>query len=390
MILAHLVGDQTLPNLLAALALRPDRIVHLASADKKFLAPIRNLERALALTGLKPAFHTLTLPSLNPVPSEVSAALTTLPANWQPSVLNLTGGTKLMSLGAHTWAELNHVPSLYVDTGARSFIPTSSLPLPEHTPLTEVAATLTLEIVLTAHGVPADKIQGTAPSAAALAFGDAAALAWRQNPTDCATFVRTLAERWFHPMQKHVLPDAWRTAVAIPSSAAPSALAQAAAQAGLATIDDLGRLLPKNAADHTQRAEAIRDLHQNLEGGWLELHLASAMFASGRFHDLRWSVQSPERPDLGLGENDLVALDRLTLAPVFVSCKSSTAFAKPLEHIFSLRQRALHFGGTFAKAVLCIERSYSEEQETQIKGFCRAANVQLHLGPADFAKWLQP
>jgi hypothetical protein len=99
--LIQLISEQTLPNILAALALRPTGIVHVASTDQKCLPPIRNIERALALSSLKPANYHLSLPSLNPTPDEVSAARTTLPGDWQPTFLNLTGGTKLMSPAAY-------------------------------------------------------------------------------------------------------------------------------------------------------------------------------------------------------------------------------------------------------------------------------------------------
>ena len=390
MTLAHLIGEQTLPNLLAALALRPARIVHVTSDAKRFAAPIRNLERALALTGLKPAFHTLTLPSANPAPAEVTAALATLPDDWQPAVLNLTGGTKLMSLGAHTWAELNHVPSLYVDTSARTFTPTSSLPLPDHPGLPEIADTLSLETVLTAHGVPANQLLGHAPTAPELAFGQAAATAWTQDQT-CSAWIKTLRAAWLLP-NGFPLPEAWRTAVPIPPAAAP--LAQAAVSAGWAKIDTLGRFLPQlpalQSGDQATRTAFVADLLQNLEGGWFELHVAALMLATAHFHDLRWSVETTrDRSDLALGENDLVALDRRTLSPLFVSCKSSTSFEKPLEHIFALRQRATHFGGTFAHAVLCVSRLHYADQEKYLRDFCRAAGVRLLLGEAELSTWLE-
>jgi len=390
MILAHLVGDQTLPNLLAALALRPACIIHVTSDAKRFAAPIRNLERALALSGLKPVFHNLTLPSANPSPAEVTNALSALPPDRRPTVLNLTGGTKLMFLGGHTWAELNHVPSFYVDTAARAFTPTSSLSLPPIRTLTEVAAELTLESVLTAHGVPSDKLQGHTPTDSELAFGHAAASAWTQDQA-CSAWVKNLRDAWLLP-NGYSKPDAWRTGVAIPPAAAP--LAEAAVTAGWSRIDESGKFVPQlppnRAGDQATRSACVAALVQNLEGGWFELHVAALMLASGRFHSLSWSVESPDRSDLALGETDIVALDRHSLSPLFVSCKSSTSFEKPLEHIFSLRQRATHFGGTFAQAVLCVSRLHYDDQEKNLRDFCRAANVRLLLGEKEFAAWLAP
>ena len=390
MILAHLVGEQTLPNLLAALAVAPTRLLHVCSADKKFSAPIRNLERALALAGLHPITHSLVLLSADPTPEEVTAALAALPADWCPSLLNLTGGTKLMSLGAKTWADANSVPSLYVDTHARRFVSTGAAALPDLPALPAVAHGLTLEVVLTAHGVPADQLRAEPPSPTALAFGAAAAGAW-ENSSDCAAWIRDLRTQWLLPNDSP-RPDAYRTGVALTPAGEP--LAQAAVQANWATIDASGRFLPRlpvgTSGDHLRRDRFVADLLQNLEGGWFELHLAGQMLAAGHFHDVRWSVESPHRPDLALGENDVVALDRRSLSPVFVSCKSSSSFPKPLEHIFSLRQRATHFGGTYAQAVLCISRLHFADQEKSLRAFCRVAQVRLLLGSVEIGAWLKP
>lgn len=389
MILAHLVGEQTLPNLLAALAVEPTRLLHVRSADKKFSAPIRNLERALALAGLNPITHTLVLCS-DPTPADVTAALTALPADWYPSLVNLTGGTKLMSIGAKVWADTHSVPSLYVDTHAHRFVSTGASSLPDLPALPAVAHSLTLEMVLSAHGVPADELRAEPPAPDALAFGAAAALAW-ENDQACSPWVQSVRRQWLLP-NDFPRPEAYRTGVALTPAGEP--LAQAAVQANWATIDAGGRFLPRlplgTSGDQLRRDRFVADLLQNLEGGWFELHLAGQMLAAGHFHDVRWSVESPDRPDLALGENDVVALDRRNLSPVFVSCKSSSSFPKPLEHIFSLRQRASRFGGTYAQAVLCISRLHFADQEKSLRAFCRGAQVRLLLGSVEISAWLKP
>jgi hypothetical protein len=203
--------------------------------------------------------------------------------------------------------------------------------------------------------------------------------------------MRTLRTTWLLP-NGYPKPEAYRTAVVIPADAA--SLAQAAVNARWAHIDATGLLLPLlppgRSGDQQARNTHVADLLQNLEGGWFELHIAGLMLATDRFRDVRWSVESPEREDLALGETDIVTMDRGTLSPLFISCKSSTSFPKPLEHIFALRQRATHFGGTFAQAVLCIARLHSAEDEKRILGFCRAANVRPLIGDEKIATWLNP
>lgn len=388
MILAHLVSEQPLPNLLAALAVKPDRVVLLQSASKRFDTVVRNLRRASESAGLRHATHPLALASPNPTPDDVIAALDACPTEWRPTLLNLTGGTKLMAFGAQTWAARHATPAFYVDTAGKRFIQVGEHPLPPLPELTATARTLDLSLVLAAHGIPTDKLTGHAPTPAELTFGRAAAAAW-QNLDACRSWLDQLRGHWFIQAGRYAHHEAWRTPVAIPPAAA--SLAEAAAAAGWGLIDSAGRFVPQFplpvARDKTAREAGVSALLKNLEGGWFELLVADQMTTSGHFRDLRWSVES-SRADLGLGENDLVGLDQRTLSPVFVSCKSSTSLTKPLEHIFSLQQRATHFGGTFATAVLCIARVHSADDEKRLREFCRAARVIPVIGDADRAAWL--
>lgn len=389
MILAHLIGEQTLPNLLATLALRPSRVVHITSDPERFKVPIRNLERALSIAGHKTVTTTLDLHAPDPTPTDVARALAALSSEWRPHIINLTGGTKLMSIGSKVWADENSIPSLYVDTAARSFVSVGKIPLPDLDPLPLIANRLSLEVILAAHGVPTDKLRAAPPSPAALTFGVEAARAW-ENDQACASWLKLLRNQWLLPNDSPN-PEAYLRGVAI--SPASDSLAQAAVQAKWAKIDTGGCFLPALpigiAGDQMKRSRFVADLFQNLAGGWFELYLAGLMIGSPHFHDVRWGVESPDRPDLALGENDVVALDRRSLSPVFVSCKSSSSFEKPLEHIFSLRQRATHFGGTHAQAVLCIARLHFPDQEKILSAYCRVAGVKLLIGTLQFNIWLK-
>jgi len=66
MILAQLFGEQTLPNLLAALAVAPTGLVHVRSADKKFSAPIRGPMTAAAGEAVKKGLCLMCRPGFDP------------------------------------------------------------------------------------------------------------------------------------------------------------------------------------------------------------------------------------------------------------------------------------------------------------------------------------
>jgi len=387
-VLAHLVGEQTLPNLLAALAVRPARIVQIRSRGTAFNAPTTRLKSGLSTLLPQCEFHTLELAMEQPLPSDISTALTALAPAWQPTLLNLTGGTKLMSIGAHTWATAASCPSLYVDTTTGRFLSAGPHPLPTLPNFSAVAATLTLDHVLAAYGVPAAHNSGHAPTAAELAFGRAAATAWETSSVACARWIQNLRSTWL-PAHGRSTATSVRP---VPIDAAATDLAEAAVAAGWAEIDTDGRFQPIASAHASiaARLQAPAELIKQLEGGWCELRAADLMLTSGRFSDLRWSVQAPALEQIALGETDIIALDRQSLRPVFVSCKSSTQFNKPLEHLFALRQRTVHFGGTFAESVLWIARVVHDEDHQRLVAWCRAAHVRLVLGLGPHNDWLRP
>jgi hypothetical protein len=389
MILAHLVGEQTTPNLLAILALRPSKVLQISSHGR-FKASARNLERSLTACSLVCDCRTLELASASPPPDEIGAALAALEPDWKPTLFNLTGGTKLMSFGAHTWAVSAGVPCLYVDTESQRFLSLGELPLPPLPPLPEIAARLTLPIVLTAHGVPTGSLDGEAPTPAECEFGRAAAIAW-EKIEPCDNWVKSLKDAWL-TVKGELAGDKYVQGFNAPKAPSAMALVHAAAAVGWCRVDRHrvvhADMSPDVRADRDRRRLFIKDLVKNLEGGWFELLLAGQMLASAHFQDVRWSVESRERHDLGLGENDIVALDRRRLAPVFVSCKRSSSFEKPLEHIFALRQRATHFGGAFAAAVLCVAWVNLPDEEKRLSDFTRSANVRLLIGTDACTHWI--
>lgn len=111
-----LVSDQPLPNLIPALMLKPTAVHLVITADK--IAEGRRLQRLLEEQGIRVIRHAdapaSNLPQINEFALKVAEQLEAD----GPCVLNLTGGTKLMSLGFfHTLTSmLPHTQAIYTDT----------------------------------------------------------------------------------------------------------------------------------------------------------------------------------------------------------------------------------------------------------------------------------
>lgn len=129
---------------------------------------------------------------------------------------------------------------------------------------------------------------------------------------------------------------------------------------------------------------------RTLEGGWWELAVLDMMYRSGRFQDIRWSVESGSGgPSQAFGENDIVAIDRQRLALVFVSCKASDSFlTKPLEHVFATRERATRYGGTFAHVAFAFFESRKPQVRQTFQNACTTVGARFLPSADDVAEWL--
>lgn len=123
LILIQLVSDQTMQNLLPVLRLKPQRLIHLATP--------RTVGRsALIAEGARQAhcpvsLETLTLSAMPGMAETLRAAQEAIDRTIAVDgrvILNFTGGTKLMSIGAYVAALKRKIPSLYVDTQEALFV----------------------------------------------------------------------------------------------------------------------------------------------------------------------------------------------------------------------------------------------------------------------------
>lgn len=99
-------SDQILQNILPALALRPERIVQVVSGRARRDPRVGPdpMAAALALAGLKPEFGDIQLTQQHPTHTDVFEAIHQAVREERQSgripVVNVTGGSKLMGIGA--------------------------------------------------------------------------------------------------------------------------------------------------------------------------------------------------------------------------------------------------------------------------------------------------
>jgi len=396
--LLHLVSEQTMQNLLPLMALKPGTVVQVRSADERFRQAAENLKSAVAVIRKTPPYHDLApeffdvvideaSPDVDHARRKIGEALSL----WPGTVVNLTGGTKPMSIGAFLAAQYQREPVLYCDTQECRFVSLNErCALPTPTGFDEIAGSLTVEAVLAAHGVRSDKLRSAKPSKEELAFARGMHALHGQAGDFVGGFARRLREQ-LQPKGKGVsrraIDDLLAAGLPGPENDTEHECLRLAGDAGL-LLAQQGRWfyrLTGNTLRPEDRLRSAQRINKIMLGGWFEWHVYERMVASGRFADLRTEVQSRDHSQ-ALGETDIVGIDRHRLGLVFVSCKLSDAFLeKPLEHVFATRHRALEFGGTFAQTIFCVRRFHDPNKRRIFTDACRVARGTLLEGEPDFA-----
>ncbi|WCJ60667.1 DUF1887 family CARF protein [Fontisphaera persica] len=388
--LIQLVSEQTMQNLLPVLRLKPHRLIHLATPKTQSRSAW--IAEAARRSNHPVALETLTL---SPMPGMRETMQATLDAieragqSGEEALLNFTGGTKLMSIGAYVAALKHKTPSFYVDTQDAQFVDGQSAEgLAAHfggdLSFTPILRSLTLHAVAAANGC--GRIT---------------------NGQNWQTW-HPLAQHLFeHPEQEKACHDAMQN-LPTPSRPAewlavlnrdlpvPPAVAQLAVQTGCyraggapnilrlpdstrADLEELAKLDGQNPLPDFRtrffRAVAPLQLALNfLSGSWWEVLIAGRLHGAGRFRDIRWSAQIGERggPEL---EEDVLALDGVRV--VYVSCKRSSQNAKLLSQLEQIKARAQRLGGTFNQCFLCIFLAPSGKARENLHK--RAAELNIHL-----------
>jgi hypothetical protein len=281
-------------------------------------------------------------------------------------VVNFTGGTKLMSIGAFSAALNQTALSLYVDTedallvDGRTSDGLAAL-LDEDFSFTPLRSTLTVNTVAVAHG--RQRVTSGRDWLPLLPL----AQHLLANPDDEQATHEAVTRGLLAGKPEPRWPADWLPILARPI-ALPPAVERLALTAGLLSLDRSGCVtLPRSTEAELQRLagnyvpdfnaayfRAVAPLQQTLgflTGGWWEIVVADAAQRSGVFRDIRWSAQVGERggPDL---EEDVLALDGVQI--VSISCKRGGAKARLLPLLEEMNARARSIGGNFTRRFLAV------------------------------------
>ena len=125
--LIQLNGDNVMANLLPIMALKPERIVQIVTKTQRAERAVAQFKEVFALLakepgyeGYKPKIHDHTLAKADM--AEVRDSVARLLLENAGAVVNFSGGSKLMSLGAYQAALALGRPSLFCDVEEEGFV----------------------------------------------------------------------------------------------------------------------------------------------------------------------------------------------------------------------------------------------------------------------------
>ncbi len=385
--LINLISEQTVPNLLPALAFEQlDRIVNVLSTES-FESQRRRLEEAvhdgwqlLRRERALPAFETIILKSESPTVEEtrrrVLKAMLDVEADY---VVNYTGGTKNMSIGAYDAANITGSATIYCDT-PEGFLDGHTGSMPPHLSMAELAPKLDVKLLLAAHGLFAKRdYHFTKASSAVAKFGEACFRLYQEQPA----LLRQFRAAW----RKHCTEGKNRPNAADVARVETQPVPMAD-KPELAKVLDLavrceflkrdGQELRVNfttARVPVAKLKRLESVLTDLDGGIFEAVVFHKLGAGRYFSSFLRGVRPAGKTQTAdFGESDFLAYSPETVSLTLISCKTTPP---RLEHLESLLARKAKLGGRFAATLVCMEHEgaphFATEQE---RGRLRSEKLQ--------------
>lgn len=398
--LIQLISEQTMQNLLPLLALKPARVVHLATP--KTAARSAQIVEAARQAQVVAELESIRLSEMPSIPETSRSVLRTVEAAreaHQTPVVNFTGGTKLMSIGAYEAAMREQVTSLYVDTDHQQFLDGHSGPklntvLGDDFSFTPLQKALSVNAIAAANG--RQRVTGGRDWQPFLPL---ARHFLETTADESATWQAVHGPSGICPYGREPRRAADWLALLDRPLPLPPRVGEFALAAGLLRADGARLLLPagpRASLEKLARAEhpphpppadyfaAVRPLQfalAFLSGTWWEVAVVDAAQRSGQFRDLRWSVNVGERQGGFDPEEDIVGVDGVQIA--FFSCKRGGMKARLVPLLDELDNRACAIGGHFTRRFLAVYLPLSGQNAANLQKRARELDGVQIVTPGD-------
>jgi len=371
--LIQLVSEQTMQNLLPILRLHPSNLIHFATP--KTISRSEHIAEAARQAGINVKLNSPLLskmPVIRETFNAVKMAIQACRKEKHEPLVNFTGGTKMMSIGAFAAALDQKARSIYVDTEDEQFIDGQTADgcadlFDSDFSFTPFRNSLTVNIIAAAQGrqrVTGGKNWQSYLPLAEHIFNNS------QEEQVCHNAIFGLDGLFaLFKGREPRKPSEWLQLLGKPINVSPE-VANLALDCGLletgenntvnlpsVTAEELKRLTQESNIPNFLPAlyRAIAPLQQAcnlLTGGWWEIIIIDAASRSGLFRDLRWSASVGERsggPDF---EEDILGV--AGVKTLYISCKRGGVKSGLLTLLDDINARAKGIGGNFTLRFLAV------------------------------------
>lgn len=390
--LLQLLSDHAIGNLLPVMALRPTRLVLVRNGEKSTEAAAANLRSVLPVLAQDPAFKgyqpkvtELTLNSPTPDIGETRDLVARELATTPGLMVNFTGGTKLMSIGAHIAASALGRPSFACDPEAMRWHDAHTGRHDRFPDLAALTKHFTPRLLLAVQGRNLDDYRSDPASEILRTYGLKAFELRNQQWNAIDAFAKAVRAQ-FHIQNGRLPqePEELKTLLAkpLPANGDPvRALLSAATTAGLVKAGAQGPLL--NATPEKRAVE--RALHL-LINGWIELAVLDCLQRNPRYQHPLWNLEPVKSSNNDHADPDIVCVDTRTGTLRVICCKVQL-HRSPADHLEALAARVRKLGGASATFVLY---KPGNGQEGLIRSEARRLGIDAALEADEIAKAFAP
>lgn len=387
--LIQLNGDNVIPNLLPIMALRPERIIQLVTKSQKAERAVAQFKEVFSLLAKEPGYegykpriqdHVL---SGNDLP-EVRDAVARLLLENAGAVVNFSGGSKLMSLGAYLAALALGRPSLFCDVEEERFVSGRTAPLAAPPDYRALAGQFSISLLMAIHGRRREDWKAEPPSEALRTFGLRAYELRNQQWGPLEAFNKSLRTALYGSADR--LPDSEEELVALLAKPLPSAVTcseparqylAAAATAGL--LKSSGPEVFKLAVP--AKKHEIERVFRLLTTGWLDLAVGDRVLRHPGYKQVIWNPEPVSGDGGGVG---MFGIETSGMVLRYIECLGALA-RSPQDHLEAVAQRARRLGGAGAEATLVVLRT-QQGQDATLKHAAKRLGVEVILGAEEIVR----
>lgn len=399
--LLQLASETILANLLPVMALRPARIVQVRLGDSGkssrmdqaaglFRQSLQALAQEPGFKGYQPKVVDVTLPGVSPDIAEAREFVATTLLNHPGMMVNFSGGTKLMSLGAYLAAMALGRASFAFDAQGQRFTNGRTAPLDRLPEVATLNKHFSIRLLMAVQGRNLDDWRSETATDPLRAFGLKAFELRNQHWGVLDNFNKALRAHFYSQGDK--VPQDEETIRALVTKPLPASVTSseparhyltAAAAAGLVKVE--GQNFRLNIPQFNRRV--VERAVQLVSSGWVELAVLDCLQRNPRYQTPLWSFEPSNQQTSTHDDTDIVCIDSKHGTLKLICCKA-TLTRSPHDHLESFAERLQRLGdGASGMFVLFKPAS---GQEAAIRNHARRLGMEVAIEADEIVKAFSP